>query len=490
MAGSFKTRLTLWNIGILLASLVVLAGFVALATRHLAMGGIDRDLRDRIDPIIRAADGRGDPNRPAGQVGVGQGGFGGAGLGQEQGGRGRWLDRFRQPPVPEGADDETRQLVEIRRPRVFGMDGNSLLEGEMQPWDGDLLAKSRKGEIAFTTVQFGGQSVRVISAPIRRRGETVGVVQTAMDLGSIESLQRAQLSVFAVLVPATLLLAGLGALVLTRRAMKPIEDLTEAARGISVTDLGRRIPIEGDDEFAALGEEFNGMVGRLQSSFAQQQALLEAQKQFTADASHELRTPLTRIKLVASSGREENPGEVGERFEVIEGAADHMAGLVDQLLTLARTDGGKVELKAMSVTSVLAKAVNLTGLGDDPRLKLELKDKRALIEPGLLERAVANLLSNAARHTPIDGQIRLVTVERDGMVWIEVQDSGEGIAAEHLPKLVERFYRVDSARGAGTGGTGLGLAIVDQIARLHGGRFEISSQVGVGTVARIGVLVG
>lgn len=485
MAGSFKTRLTLWNVVILFVSMVVLALFVALATRQQAMVGIDRELRDRVSPIMRAAEGRGE-----------QGGFGGQNIfsgmggGPDQGGRGRWVDRFRQPPIPEAADEETKKIVAVRRPRVFGLDGVSLLDTGVEPWDQELLKASLKGEVGFVTVQFEGEDVRVLSAPVRRRGEIVGVVQSGSELRSIAALQRAQMGVFMVLVPATLLLASLGAWFLTRRALKPIEDLTNAARGISATNMNQRIIVEGDDEFGDLAEEFNGMVGRLHNSFEKQQALLEAQKQFTADASHELRTPLTRIKLVASSGREENPGEIGERFGVIEGAADHMAGLVDQLLTLARTDGGKVELKAMSVTAVLANAVALTGLGEDGRLKLELKDKRAMIEPGLLERAVVNLLSNAARHTPDDGEIRLVTEERDGLVWIEVRDSGEGIPAEHLPNLTKRFYRVDSARGTGTGGTGLGLAIVDQIARLHGGRFEISSEVGVGTVARIGVLVG
>lgn len=490
MPASFKTRLTLWNVVTLALAMTALGGLMAFASQRFVLQSIDRELEVRASPIVQEFRGRPGPN-PNGQNPVGDPMPGGpSNPAGPQGARRGLFERFRQPPIPEGLDQGSKDLILLRRPRIVNPNGESILDPTIrEPWDRGAAIKAQSGIPVFSYASFNGSPVRILSAPLKAGGQTVGVVQVAAELAPLHALQSSQLLVFGVLAPATLLLAALGASFLTCRALKPVEDLTAAARKISARDLGQRIPTEGDDEFNQLAEEFNGMVARLQTSFAEKEQLLNAQKQFTADASHELRTPLTRIKIVTSAA-EEDPSvdpESQERFRTIQTATDHMAALVDQMLTLARTENLKESsrLESVSLTSVLAHAVQIAGLDRDPRLKLELKDKRVLADAPLLERAVVNLLTNAARHTPKSGRIILASEESEGLITVSVADTGEGIAPEHLDKVTQRFYRVDSARNQATGGTGLGLSIVESIAAAHGGKLTLHSEPGQGTKATL-----
>ncbi len=513
MATSFRTRLTLWNLAILTCAMLLLGGLMAFATQRLTLQTIDRELLSRIEPMVHAAQDQG----PRGGGGMGQG-FGqspdpsqGFGAGSNQGPNqgqlfdpsqdpndgnqrrgGNWTNRLRQQPIPRNLDQDAIEILILRRPRILTTEGKPLFDPEpLKPWDTPSFQASVKGHQIYKTISANKEHIRILSAPIRRNNQIVAVVQVAADLAPLAAIKSSQIFLLAVLVPATLLLASIGAAFLTRRALKPIEDLTAAAHSLSARDLNQRIPTQGDDEFSQLAEEFNGMIARLQSSFNEKETLLPAQKQFTADASHELRTPLTRIKIITSSAEEDTDidPETRDRFKTIQTATDHMTALVEQMLTLARTENLKENpnLEPSSLTTVIARAVELSNLNHDPRLKLELKDKRALINPPMLERAILNLLTNAARHTPESGTITLKNEEQNGLISIIIADTGEGIPPEHISKLTNRFYRVDSARNQATGGTGLGLSIVESIIKAHGGTLKIESQSGQGTTATITV---
>lgn len=493
MPASFKTRLTLWNVATLALAMLALGGLMAFASQRFVVQSIDGELSIRAGQIAQefrgppnqnqpGANGIGDPQSMGQPIQPGQ-------LGQPGFRRGPF-ERFRQMPIPEGLDEGSIELITIRRPRFVNREGQSVLDPSIkEPWDAPAARRAMAGKPVYSEAEFRGRQVRVLSVPLRNGGQVVGAVQVAADLAPLRALQSSQLVVFGILAPATILLASLGAAFLTRRALKPVEELTAAAHMISANDLSQRISTKGDDEFAQLAEEFNGMVSRLQASFTQKEEVLKAQKQFTADASHELRTPLTRIKIVTSAAEEDPTVDPDSRarFQTIQAATDHMAALVDQMLTLARTENLKENpaLESTSLTAAIANAVQIAGLDRDPRLKLEIKDKKVLANPPMLERALVNLLTNAARHTPPDGTVKVSVEEVDGCVEASVSDNGEGIPPEHLSKVTQRFYRVDSARTQSAGGTGLGLSIVESIAGAHGGKFTIQSSPGQGTRATI-----
>jgi len=518
MAASFRLRLTLWNIGILAVATLLVGGIMAFAGQQLALRAIDQEL------ITRTERGFGQRLGPPGGQGQGQGAPGqggqGGGLRRENGQIDQFIPRepggngrnnpggsgsnqqndpgmMRSPALPEGLDQESREIINLRRPRVITADRKVVNPpGVTEPWHDGLLNASFAGNVEFKTIRSGERSLRIISVPVRRQNQIIAVVQAASELDTLDSIRQSQLLALGILIPCTLILAGIGGMFLTRRAMKPIEEVTEAAKEITENNLNRTIPTQGDDELAQLAQEFNGMVARLNTSFAEKDRLLQIQKQFTADASHELRTPLTRIKIITSSASDDPTldAETKERLATIGQSADQMTALVEQMLLLARAEGqaSSQNMQFHSLNSIIKNACRGSGLDTDRRLKLLLSgDFSIACDPPSLERAVINLLTNAARHTPEDGLIEIAVIAGaddaiSGQVMkISVSDSGEGIPAEHLPNVTRRFYRVDSSRTQASGGTGLGLSIVESIVAAHGGTLKITSELGKGTTATI-----
>jgi len=525
---SFRLRLTLWNIGILAIATLLVGGIMAFAAQKLAMHAIDQELisrtergigGQRVGPPGQGGGGGGfgqgggqrrqpDPNNPEGMPrqgeGGGAGGFGGNTPGnpgqndpQPPNAQNRQFDPGmgagqRYPALPEGLDDESREILNLRRPRLINAERKVMNPpGVTEPWDKYLLDASFAGRVEFKTIRTATRSLRIISVPIKRQGQVIGVVQAASELDTLDSIRKSQLLALGILIPCTLLLAGIGGMFLTRRAMKPIEEVTEAAKEITENNLSRNIPTQGNDELAQLAQEFNGMIARLNTSFAEKDRLLQIQKQFTADASHELRTPLTRIKIITSSSADDPTidSETKDRLATIGQSADQMTGLVEQMLLHARSEGqvNPQNLASHSLNSIVKNAVKISGLEEDSRLKLNLSsDIMLTCDLSSLERAVINLLTNAARHTPHDGSIEVAVHQADSQIaQISVIDSGEGIPAEHLPNVTRRFYRVDSSRTQASGGTGLGLSIVESIVNAHRGKLTITSIVGKGTTATI-----
>ena len=224
------------------------------------------------------------------------------------------------------------------------------------------------------------------------------------------------------------------------------------------------------------------MLERLEVAF-------EQQRRFTADASHELKTPLTRIKGIASMTllAPENPQRLLAALQDIDRAADTMSQLVQDLLLLARGDAGHLGegQRSLSVHALLEQAqerIRQPGT-DQATISLDITPPELSVmgnESELL-RVLVNLLENALRHTPPEGTVQIAA--HPGVITIT--DTGGGISPEHLTRLGERFYRVDSARTRQGGGTGLGLAICKSIIQAHGGTLTFESEVGKGTTVTV-----
>lgn len=353
------------------------------------------------------------------------------------------------------------------------------------PMSMETLERVSKGETVFETVTVAKEKIRLVTLPIFEKGRMVGIVQVGSPLEEIEEALRQLLLILLVAVPSVLILAVVGGLFLANKALRPVDEITNTARKIgSSGDLSQRIRLKRkvDDEIGRLAATFNEMIAKVENSFQQI-------KRFTADASHELKTPLTILRGEIEVGlkRLRTPEEYQKILASNLEEVKHMSRMVEDLLTLARADMGALELRK--------EVVDLGGLvrevWEEVRLWAEDKgvellfqedgEARVMGDRGRLRQLALNLIDNAIKYTPSGGRVELRVVRDGDEVTFSVADTGEGIPAEDLQRIFERFYRVDKARSRQRGGTGLGLSICKWIAEAHGGRISAESELGRGS---------
>jgi two-component system heavy metal sensor histidine kinase CusS len=272
-----------------------------------------------------------------------------------------------------------------------------------------------------------------------------------------------------------------------RRGLRPLADVNATAARITAANLGERLESARlPTELAELAVTFNAMLARLEASFARI-------TQFSADIAHELRTPLQVLRgeaeVALAQGR--SPEEYKQVLESGLEECARLAKLIDSLLFLARADNPEMQI----AREPLDLATELSGAAEFYEPMAVEAGVTLIHEPNpgitarldrtLLQRALGNLIANAIAHTPSGGRVTLSAARRGDRVEIEVNDTGCGIAAEHLAHLFDRFYRADPARTNAAGHVGLGLALVQSIAVLHGGSATIASQPGSGTQVRL-----
>lgn len=324
----------------------------------------------------------------------------------------------------------------------------------------------------------------VISASVGSPPTHNDTIQIAIDVSQTQELLARYRFWFGTILLATFAIFPLVGYQIARHGIRPVEEMATTARHISSTNLRERIRAEGyPSELAALAGTFNQMLDRLEESF-------ERISRFSADIAHDLRTPVNNIRGEAevALARARNGNEYREVIESCLEEAVKLSDLIGDLLFLARAESPLTRLRRERVdvqellggmreyyeASAADGGVSLTTGAVGGSVVAEL-------DRTLLQRAVGNLVSNALAHTPPGGAVVLETKADSSTIRIEVSDTGVGIPAESLPRVFDRFFRVDPSRSQASGGTGLGLAIVKSIAMLHGGDVEISSQLGQGT---------
>jgi two-component system, OmpR family, heavy metal sensor histidine kinase CusS len=355
----------------------------------------------------------------------------------------------------------------------------------------DLAGRTRKRPgHSISMVGKDGKSFRVTSATAEvgsppTRSDTILI---AIDVSVEEELlARYRLWFWAVLLPTSILFPLMGYRI-ARHGIRPVEEIAATARRITSTNLRERIQAEGyPSELASLAGTFNEMLARLEDSF-------ERISRFSADIAHDLRTPVHNIRGEAevALARARTVDEYREALESSLEEAVRLSELIGDLLFLARAEKPLTELRRGRVdagellTTVRDYYEASAASGGITLLAPEgVEPLIADLDRALMLRAVSNLVSNAIAHTPPGGTIRLGAVNEGGGIRIEVSDTGTGIPAEALPRVFDRFFRVDPSRSKSSGGTGLGLAIVQSIMTLHGGRAEICSQIGRGTMVTL-----
>jgi two-component system sensor histidine kinase MprB len=298
-------------------------------------------------------------------------------------------------------------------------------------------------------------------------------VQLARSLTDVDhTLGRIKTILFLIAAGGIALAAALG-LAVSRAALAPVRRLTHATENVTQTgDLSERIEAGGRDELSRLASSFNAMLGALEES-------TRVQRQLVADASHELRTPLTSLRTNIEVLASERTLPAGERERLLTDVVEQlgeMTTLIAELIELARGEQHTAEPEEVRLDIVAADAVERTRR-NRPTVTFTTDLQESVVHgvPATIERAVANLLDNAAKWSPPDGNVEVAV--RDGEVT--VRDHGPGIDEEDLPYVFDRFYRAASARGMS--GSGLGLAIVKQVAEAHGGQVVAERAEGGGT---------
>jgi len=326
-----------------------------------------------------------------------------------------------------------------------------------------------------------GDQVLLYSVRLISKGTLFGVIQVGQSLAPLNAGLEEVINELLIIAPFVLILGVIGSYWLAARAFVPIRHLTSIAEDISAGDLHRRVPVpRSRDEVQHLALTFNKMITQLNQSFIQQ-------RRFVADASHELRTPvaairsMTDVALAQSSNLEECLSVLSD----VNIQAERLGWLIRDLLILARSDEGQVQLDQelvrldLLVSDVVA---TLKPLAVERRIMLQVQKLEPVMVRGDASRliqCVINLLDNALTYTSAGGSVTLMVEVRDRCGCIAIQDTGIGIAPENIPHIFERFYRVDPARRAG--GNGLGLSIVDWVIRAHEGSIRVESQVGQGS---------
>ena len=307
------------------------------------------------------------------------------------------------------------------------------------------------------------------------------VVQVGYSLTNVDNtLAFLRAALILVALGGVALAAGLGWAV-GRASIRPVEDLTVAVEHVTATqDLSSTINDEGNDELARLARSFNAMLAALAASKGQQ-------AQLVSDAGHELRTPLTSLRTnieVLMRTKDLPAADREELLSDVDGQLQELTTLVGDLVDLARDDERQqTEPELVEFDELVEHAVErahrrATSLDFD----VSLQPGQVLAQPALLERAVMNVLDNAAKWSPAGGRVG-VSLQADSAWHLTVTDQGPGIAPEDLPRVFERFYRAPTARSMP--GSGLGLAIVKRVINTHGGTIELTSPPGGGTKVEI-----
>ncbi len=445
---SIRWRLTLWN---LLALGVVLLGFSALVyglTARALYQQVDGNLLGGFRQVERDPRLSGDRDRRlhywAHELHEHNGIFSAAyGSGGEVLARTEELTAESVPPAPEGPRESL------------------LLRDMVVP----VLGRQR---VLVGHVSEGGASLTMLlMAP----------------LDSVDRELGRLLTVLAIAGPVALVFSGGVSYLLARAALSPVGRLRRLAREVTADRLDRRLEVANPgDELGGLALTINEMIARLERSFAEV-------RRFTADASHELRTPLTAIRAEAevALGRPGMPAEQQALLGSILEECERLGRLTDQLLALSREDAGVAPYtrEPLDLTALVA------GVVETMRPLAEAKGLRLLNhgngpvpvrgDPGRLRQVVFNLLDNAIKYTPAGGEVEARVEARGEAAFVSVRDTGVGIPPEHLPRVFDRFYRVDKARSREIGGTGLGLSIARSIVTTHSGTIELNSTLGRGT---------
>ena len=353
----------------------------------------------------------------------------------------------------------------------------TVLYSSAQPPSGSLPPPDDTRSLVggFATKDVRGEDTRILYQPL----PTGGSIEVGESLSGANGAVSEIRDVIVVGGLAALLVTAVSGYTLSGRALRPVRNVSQMARDIEETaDFTRRLDKSaGEGEVRELVSAFNAMIERVEQTLAHQ-------KSFLADSSHELRRPLSVLQTnvdilsrpnLSQADRERCVAEVRVEAQI-------MRRLVADLLMLAREESQSIERARVDFSSVCERALARVKQEDSHELREEIEPGIVVLGDGeRLDQMVGNLLDNAVQYTPREGRVAFGLQRFNGRVQLEVRDTGQGIKADEIAHVFERFYRGESARASRPAGTGLGLAIVKYVAEAHGGTVSVVSEPTNGT---------
>jgi heavy metal sensor kinase len=351
------------------------------------------------------------------------------------------------------------------------------------------VERAAVGKTTLSTVKVGDQTLRMITVPIRggdRRGSTneiVGALQLGYSTSRVEDALDLLVQALLVIAPVAIVIAALTGYLLAGRALQPVADITRLAGQIDGDDLAARLSLDlPNDELRRLASTFDSMLNRIDLAF-------QRQRQFTGDAAHELRTPLAlmRSQIDLALTQADTPLEFREALTALDGDVARMTSLVGMLLSLARADAGQLAPNRDSVDLAdlardVAEQLEPIARENGIAITTDLAPVTVSVDADMVIQVLVNLIDNAITNTPPGGTITVRVAPGDAATAVvAVSDTGVGIPPEHLPRIFDRFYRIDTGRARSRGGIGLGLAICQAIAHAHDGNLSAHTENGHGS---------
>ena len=401
----------------------------------------------------------------------------------------------------EAIQDRTNDLAKILGIRVTVIDKTGSVLGDSETDPASMENHIGREEVASALSDGVGESSRFsktlrfnmkyVAVAVRKNGNTTGIIRFSMPLVEVErelSIINRVIFLGGFLVVLITLMIGY---FISKKISGPIRNMERTTRSIAKGDLSRRVDIRSNDELGGLARSFNLMADELQSKIDNLNKMDKIRTDFVANVSHELKTPLTSIKgfiETLEDGAIDDKENAKKFLNIIGRHAERLSTIINDLLSLAEIEGGRtaIELTMVDIRHLLDEVV--WGFGHalsekKQKLNVEYKgtDFKVKGNKDKIEQVLVNLIDNAIKYTPQEGNLRISLFEQKENVMISIEDTGIGIPEEHLDRIFERFYRVDKARSRELGGTGLGLSIVKHIIMLHNGHIDIDSKVGKGT---------
>jgi two-component system heavy metal sensor histidine kinase CusS len=442
---SIRQRLTFWYAAALVAGLCAFGLAMWLSLQQRLVAGVDARLAERLQGVQTAL---GSQSEITDRFHL-----------QQE------LDEFARE-VPDGG------IIQLRDPNG----------GVILPAGARQTLSSRLSRHSPYTDEVAGRSLRIGAMRLEAAGEAFEA-QVAIPLDETRAVMNDFRQLLFLLIPAVLIVSCLGGYWLSSRALRPVDAITSVAGAITLRNLSRRIALPNTgDELQRMAETWNQALERLEDS-------VKRIRQFTSDASHELRTPLALIRATAELAlrKERDAEEYRTSLRQIEEEAGRMTELTESLLTLARADADSLGfvMKATDIAEVAhSVATQNAPIAEQRGIALRNSGSggpfEVNVDPSGIRRLLLILVDNALRHTPPGGTITIAADGDPDSVTVSVEDTGEGIPADALPHVFERFYRADASRSRGSG-YGLGLSIAQAIAQAHGSSLEVQSSPTAGT---------
>lgn len=492
---SIRTKLTLWYASILGLTLIGSGVAAYVITRSTLLDNLDRSLKNEVKWVNEFIEPK------AKKVKLKR-----AALKELEELKRSAAQSDEDKDEPSDMSDQERAVVDAMWNQIYQ---HTLLSPRRQyiqilDRNGDLLYRSqslRRHKIAYADIPY--QWINVVSTT-SFDGEEIRLALMQNDYVKIfvayplEPMYEVLDNLFynvLLITPLALLISIVGGWFLANKSLKPVDELTTAAREITVQNLNRRLPSHYvNDELGRLTEQFNDMIGRLQESFAQIQ-------RFSADASHELRTPLTimRGEIEVSLRSQRLSKDVRALLRSIHDELVRLSSIVDSLMILVKSDTGRLTfaMQPLAIDELIRQSFEETKvLAERKKIRITLEQSdtvRVNGDAARLKQLFLNLIDNAIKYTRPRGQITLSLATENGFVAVSVKDNGIGIARKDLTKIFERFHRAEQGKrnGEASEGSGLGLSIAKWIAEAHHGSIEVRSREGRGStfIVRLPILL-